>query len=54
MPCATTIERRDLAHVALHEMAHVLSGCLDYTGDFVELLAELAHYLAKKRAITNT
>lgn len=42
-------KRRQLAETSLHEMAHVGSGHHDYTEEFVTLLYELAHHLAKIR-----
>ena len=43
-------KRRDLAEVSLHEVAHIVSGYYDYQEDFVSLLYELAHHLAKQKA----
>ncbi|MDO8451551.1 MAG: hypothetical protein Q7S76_01650 [bacterium] len=39
--------RRKLAEVSLHEVAHIVSGHHDYQENFVTLLYELAQYLAK-------
>ncbi len=39
--------RRELAETSLHEMAHIVSEYSDYTEEFVTLLYNLAHHLAR-------
>jgi hypothetical protein len=47
-------DRRQLAHVALHEMTHILSGYGDYSEEFVLLLYGLAQHLAEKKEENKT